>query len=139
MRRRGCSLHCARSQNKALLAIVTVALETGLRKGELLDLTWDRLDLTRGVIRLEVTKSGRRREGAHAAGRLQRPSTLPDPHSGRVWKAGSIRTAFENAVTEAKLENFHFHDLRHTFASRDVMRGASLPRCSRSSGMPRFR
>jgi integrase len=54
-------------------------------------------------------------------------STLPGPHEGRVWPAGSIRTAFENAVTEAKLEDFHFHDLRHTFASRYVMRGGSLP------------
>jgi integrase len=98
---------CAESLNKSLSAIVPVALETGLRKSELLDLTWDRLDMTRGVIRAL--------------------STLPGPHEGRVWPAGSIRTAFENAVTEAKLEDFHFHDLRHTFASRYVMRGGSLP------------
>ena len=64
---------CAKSQNRALAAIVAVALETGLRRGELLGLTWDRVDLSRGVIRLEVTKSGRRREGTHASGRLQRP------------------------------------------------------------------
>jgi len=41
---------------------VTVALNTGLRRSELLGLTWDRADLSRGVIRLEVTKSGKRRE-----------------------------------------------------------------------------
>jgi integrase len=44
-----------------------------------------------------------------------------------VWTKGSVRKAFENAVTGAKLEDFHFHDLRHTFASRYVMRGGSLP------------
>ena len=49
------------------------------------------------------------------------------PHEGRVWTKGSVRKAFENAVTGAKLEDFHFHDLRHTFASRHVMRGGSLP------------
>ena len=48
--------------DKQLAAIVTVAMETGLRRGELLDLTWDRVDMTRGVLRLEVTKSGKRRE-----------------------------------------------------------------------------
>jgi integrase len=37
--------------------MVNVALETGLRKGKLLGLAWDRVDLSRGVIRLEVTKS----------------------------------------------------------------------------------
>jgi integrase len=41
---------------------VIVALNTGLRLGELLGLTWERVDLSRGVIRLELTKSGRRRE-----------------------------------------------------------------------------
>jgi integrase len=61
---------CGKSRNKQLAGIVTVALESGLRKGELLGLTWDRVDLSRGVIRLEVTKSGRRREGSHAAGGL---------------------------------------------------------------------
>jgi integrase len=37
-------------------------LNTGLRRGEFLGLAWERVDLSRGVIRLEVTKSGRRRE-----------------------------------------------------------------------------
>jgi integrase len=45
-----------------LAAIVVLALKTGLRKGELLGLTWDRVDLSRGVLRLEITKSGKRRE-----------------------------------------------------------------------------
>ena len=53
---------CGKSQNRSLLAMVTVALETGLRKGELLGLTWDRVDFSRGILRLEVTKNGKRRE-----------------------------------------------------------------------------
>ena len=75
---------------------MTIALETGLRKGELLGLTWDRVGLSRGVIRLEVTKSG------------------------------DIRTSFENAVAQAKIDNFHFHDCRHHFASWFVKRHGSL-------------
>ena len=51
----------------------------------------------------------------------------PAPHDGPVWAGASIRTSFENAVAAVKVENFHFHDLRHTFASRYVMRGGSLP------------
>src|SRR4029453_6196335 len=43
---------------------------------------------------------------------------------GRRW--GKIRTAFESAVESAKVDDFRFHELRHTFASWAVQRGASL-------------
>lgn len=51
---------------------------------------------------------------------------LPEPRDGGVFRTRSIRTAFENAVSEAKLDEFHFHDCRHHFASWFVMRGGSL-------------
>ncbi len=117
---------CAKSKNPHLLKIVTVALETGLRRGELLDLTWDRVDLSRGVIRLELTKSGRRREIPMRQVVYNILSSLPGPRKDRVWPTADIRTAFENAVVEAKLDDFRFHDLRHHFASWFVMRGGSL-------------
>ena len=58
--------------------------------------------------------------------RLQVLSERPKPHVGRVWADRDIRKAFESAVTAAKLDDLHFHDLRHTFASYFVMRGGSL-------------
>jgi integrase len=45
---------------------------------------------------------------------------------GRVFSTRSVRNAFEKAVSEAKLEDFRFHGLRHIAASHLVMRGASL-------------
>jgi integrase len=107
--------------------VVTVAIETGLRRGELLGLTWDRVDLSRGVIRLEVTKSGRRREVPMRQAVYDALAARPEPREGRVFRTLSVRTAFENAVDEAKLDDFHFHDCRHHFASWFVMRGGSLP------------
>ncbi len=50
------------SKSPVLLPIVTVAVNTGMRKGEILGLAWERVDFARGVLRLEQTKSGRRRE-----------------------------------------------------------------------------
>ena len=38
-------------------------------------------------------------------------------HEGRLSRSRSVRTAFERAVAAAKLEDFHFHDTRHHFAS----------------------
>jgi integrase len=110
-----------------LVAVVTIALETGLRRGELLGLTWDRIDLSRGVIRLEVTKSGKRREVPMRQVVYDVLAALPEPREGRVFRTRSIRTAFENAVEEARIDSLHFHDLRHHFASWFVMRGGTLP------------
>src|SRR5215467_6623295 len=117
---------CAKSKNAELLAIVTIAMETGLRRGELLGLTWDRIDLTRGVVRLEITKSGKRREVRMRQIVYNTLAAMSEPREGRLFRTHSIRTAFENAVAEAKIDNLRFHDLRHHFASWFVMRGGSL-------------
>ena len=102
---------CRKSRNRELVAVVIVAMETGLRRGELLGLTWDRVDLSRGVLRLEVTKSGRRREVPMRQAVYDVLAARPEPRDGRVFRTRSIRTALENAVEEAKLDDLHFHDL----------------------------
>jgi len=53
---------CERSQNPYLRAIVTIALHTGMRRGEILGLAWERVDFSRGVLKIEHTNGGRRRE-----------------------------------------------------------------------------
>ena len=116
----------AKSRNKELRAAVIVALNTGLRLGELLGLTWEGVDLSRGVIRLEVTKSGRRREVPLNAESYDGLVSLNPKKSGRIFSTQSIREAYESAVTNAKLDDVNFHTLRHTFASWGVMRGVSL-------------
>ena len=117
---------CHKSKNKELRSIVVIALESGLRRSELLGLTWDRVDLSRGVIRLELTKSGKRREVPMRQVVYNTLAGLPCPREGRVFKTRSIRTAFENAAEGARLDDFHFHDTRHHFASWFMMREGSL-------------
>ncbi|HET8532333.1 MAG TPA: site-specific integrase, partial [Methylomirabilota bacterium] len=53
---------CRASRTPELVAVVIVALETGMRAGEIYGLTWERVDFSRGVIQLEITKRGTRRE-----------------------------------------------------------------------------
>jgi integrase len=117
---------CRRSRSPHLAGIVTVALETGMRRGELLGLTWDRIDMSRGVLRLEVTKSGRRREVPMRQVVYDVLASLSGPREGRVWAQRKVRSAFETAVAGAKLDDFRFHDCRHHFASWFVMRGGGL-------------
>jgi integrase len=127
-------------QSPYLPAIVTVALNTGMRKGEILGLAWERVDFARGVLLLERTKSGKRREIPmnravyDVLAEIRARQAKEDGHdpvgvvfrrsAGPAW--GNFRRAFERAVEAAKLEDLHFHDLRHTFASWLVMRGRPL-------------
>jgi integrase len=105
-----------------------------MRKSEVMDLEWERVDFARGVILLERTKTGKRRELSmnravyDVLSAISRPDDGAGPvfrnATGEAWR--SIRTAFEQACRDAKVLDFRFHDLRHTFASWLVMRGRPL-------------
>jgi integrase len=129
---------CKKSRNGALADLVEFCLFTGLRQGEALGLTWDRVDRSRGVVRLELTKSGRRREvplGLNADAVLARRWT--DGARGYVFgscKWNSFRSAWEAALAAAGIEGFRFHDLRHTFASWLVQRGRTLKEVQEALG-----
>jgi integrase len=113
-----------------LKPILRTAYYTGMRRGELLKLTWDRVDLKAGVIRLrpEDTKSteGRIIRLTKELTHMLQQSTIYLATSGqRVPQVftyggkpiGSIRRAFETACQRAGIAGVVFHDLRHTFVT----------------------
>ena len=131
-----------------LKPIVITALNTGMRKEEILSLQWEKnIDLKNGFILLDVTKNGERRE-------IPINATLHEVLSGIVRRIdipyvfyvarkkketenqtevsklsqryGNIHRSFQSACTKAKIRDFHFHDLRHTFASQLVMAGVDI-------------
>ena len=123
---------CGQQKNPALVDLIELALYTGMREGELLELTWGRVDRPRGVVLLEITKSGRRREvplNGPADAILARRA--PIVHGDvLVFGTGSwdaFRKSWEADLAAAQLGDFRFHDLRHTFASWAVQRGVTLP------------
>lgn len=126
---------CRESTNPLLYPAVVLSLATGMRRGELRRLQWEHVDLQRGVIRLEVTKTKRRRsvpligEALEVLRRLsverRQVTTFVFPsHDGR--QGMDLRVPWENARAKAGLVDFHWHDLRHTAASYLVMSGAHL-------------
>jgi integrase len=129
---------CRKSKNKALPDLAEFSMFTGVRRGEALGLTWDRVDRARGVIRLELTKSGHRREvplssNADAVlARRWRPEAKGYVFGSRNWN--SFRSAWEAALDAAGIESFRFHDLRHTFASWLVQRGRTLKEVQEALG-----
>jgi integrase len=114
--------------------IVGFALATGCRAGEIFGLEWSRVDLARKVAWLDhgTTKSGEGRGiplNADAVAALestwgQHPRWCFTFAGKRIYVSS---TAWDKAKQRAGIEDFRFHDLRHTWASWHVQSGTSLP------------
>jgi integrase len=125
-----------------LKPIIKVAYHTGMRRGEILNLKWDRVDLKEGFIRLrpEDTKTTEGRLVPLTKELLQMframPRGLPEvPVFLREGKPiTSIREAFESARQKAGMEGFNFHDLRHTFINNRRLEGHDYFRIMAATG-----
>jgi len=126
---------CRESESKGLHPIVILALSTGMRRGEIMNLKWGDIDLGRGSILLQTTKNGDRRFvplvemaldllRSKYANQSVDSLVFPAPHSPH--KPIDIRSAWETALSKANIFNFRFHDLRHTAASYLAMNQTSL-------------
>jgi len=125
----------------SLRPIVVTALHTGMRKGELLGLIWDLVDMTHGFIRLKQTKNGKARAlpfnetlWSLFSGLRTRHDVPWVFHDAEGRRHNDTRHPFEEACEVAGLTDFHFHDLRHTFASWLMMRGVPLATVSNLLG-----
>jgi len=124
------------SKSKVLKDVVLFALHTGMRLGEILDLKWENINFENKVIILlpEQTKSRRRHILPLNDVALEvlkrrfecRVSGCPYVFHRQGKKVKSVKEAFKNALKRAGIENFRFHDLRHTFASRLVQKNVDL-------------
>jgi integrase len=144
---------CKESPNPWLYPAVMVAVSTGMRYGELMNLTWGDIDFTRKRIILHETKNGERRAVPIAG---QAYDLLMEMEKNRridtnilfpklwatsncvifqkhdlekvqkVQKPVQLRSAWKTALQKARIEDFRFHDLRHCAASYLAMSGASL-------------
>jgi integrase len=122
-----------------------VALNTGMRMSEQFGLTWDRVDFDRRKLFLDTTKNGESREVPMNKTVLALLTDLKAVKTGefvfpteRKYKESrpllNPRQWFEIVLERAKVDNFHWHDLRHTFASRLVMKGIDLHTVSKLMG-----
>ena len=126
---------CRRSDDPRLYPVVLLALHTGARKDELLHLRRRDINLTQQVVYFVKTKTHVARAVPLTGQALDYLSTplfrimppadwlFPGPEAGRPTR---IDYAWDKARTAAGLEDFRFHDLRHTAASYLLMSGASL-------------
>jgi len=130
--------------------IVECALNTGMRRGEILSLKWSQI--RNGFIYLDKTKTNEARQipinetmekvfdrikseqnpkGDNVVDLKGKPLKKKNVSSKYVFTyngspTNSIKTSFKTALKNAEIQDFRFHDLRHTFASQVLMRGGSL-------------
>jgi integrase len=140
--------------SKALWQVVVFEVNTGLRRGELLALQWSDIDFAAGVIWVRKSKSGEgRRVPMNSAVRAlllelreERKRRLKArvvhhsegegyvfaaPHGGPL---SNLNREWYPTLRRAAIEDFHFHDLRHSFASRCAMGGVDLLSLSKLLG-----
>jgi integrase len=127
---------CRNSPCPFLYPVVVIALSTGARYSEVVNLRWKDIDLERGIARLEHTKNRDRRALPLTHHALDVVRELHRNHKRRDTDLlfpradgqapMEIRKHWNRAVKEAGIQDFRFHDLRHTAASYLAMNGATL-------------
>ena len=103
-------------RNPWMKPLVMFALETGMRRGELLQLRWTDINLQNRTATLWETKNGDRRVvplSSKAIDTLQKAPRSLCGHVFPISKAAQAK-AFKEALKRSKLDDLHFHDLRHT-------------------------
>ncbi len=145
-----CVLHPTRKDNKSealywLQEIVAFALNTGMRQDEILSLEWPNADLFRKTILVVKSKNGEKRTIPmnQKVFELLKEKAKANKSNGEYVFASEAGTkilrrnlmrAFYNATERAKIEDFRFHDLRHTFATRLAQAGIDLYMISKLLG-----
>lgn len=126
---------CGVDRNKLLRPLLVLAIETAMRRGELLSTEWKHFDPTRFTIFLARTKNGHPRTVPLSPLAMQTLAGLPRTHDRILPLSGDcVRQGFERLRARAALEDIRFHDLRHEAVSRLVERGLSLLEVQRISG-----
>jgi integrase len=132
---------CKLSTATHLYPIVIVALNTGMRKGEILNLRWQDIDLANKFIHIETSKSGKRRD-------IPMNDLLTETLKYGIKSPGSeyvfcdekgepftrLVRSFKTALRRAGIRNFRFHDCRHTFSSYWMMSGGDIYKLSQILG-----
>lgn len=108
------------THNPWVRPLVIVALETAMRRSEILSLRWPDVILADRYVRLHDSKNGEPRDVPLSTRAYEVLTELPRDISGRVFPvtADAVKKAYTRAVERAGLGDLHFHDLRHEATSR---------------------
>jgi len=123
-----------------LWPLIQVAVETGMRRGELLAATWEALDLHARSLILHDTKNGDKRTIPLSSKTTNILAKLPRTDR-RIFPVTAVaaRQSWDRMLARAGIQNLHFHDLRHEAISRFFEMGLSVPEVALISGHRDYR
>lgn len=109
-----------------LRPIIVCAVSTGLRKANILMLDWEQVKLSQRIIQAKI--KGNKQHSARIVPQLLAVlSTTPiERRKGRVFTCVNFEKRWRSALIDARITDFRFHDLRHTFASWARQNGADI-------------
>jgi integrase len=118
-----------------LKPLILIAIETGLRQGELVKLMWSDVDLDSRLLKVKETKNGEDRAVPLSNKSLSILQLLPRL-GATVFNAShsSLQNAWKRLIKRSGLKDLHFHDLRHEAISRFIERGLTIPEAASISG-----
>lgn len=132
---------CEACRNTLLRPLILFAMETGMRRSELLRLRWDHIAWDRRVLRIPVTKNGVPRTIPISTKAL---SLLQELHSTRATRTDAVRVfpttaeavklAWQRLTVRANVDDLLFHDLRREAVSRLFEHGLTVPEVALISG-----
>ncbi|WP_292181609.1 site-specific integrase [Mesorhizobium sp.] len=129
-----------KTRNPFVLPVIRFAIETGMRRGEILNLRWRDIDETRGTATILETKNGSPRTIPLTSGALDVLRTLGalkgQESCSRVFplSALALRLCWDRLTGRANINDLNFHDLRHEAISRLFELGLTVPEVASISG-----
>jgi len=127
--------YCHTRNKIELRSIFTLAIETAMRQGEILSLTWDNVNLKTGIAHLAMTKNGSKRDVPLSIKARDCLMGMSPKMSGRIFSYthSGFKSSWRHMLITLGIEDLHFHDLRHEAISRlfelgtlDMMEVASI-------------
>lgn len=128
---------CDALRSAYMRPLITLSIETAMRRGELLGLLWGDIDWDRRIAHLSMTKNGDRRDVPLSPRAFETLETMRQvAESDRVFSASgnAVRLAWERVRRHAGCPDLHFHDLRHEAVSRLFEKGLDVMSVATISG-----
>ena len=127
---------CSTSMNRYLKPIVLFAMETAMRKGELLQLRYKNINFEKRTLLIPLTKTGKPRTIPLSTKAIEILRSMPRRLDGKVFPltVDSLRNSFDIAKKRARITGFRFHDIRRMACSSLFEKGFSVPEVQIFSG-----